>query len=117
MHAYAPAGTPYPGSLMATGTEDFFDSAYYFAAGPFRQTNAGLTHINTTDGAALSAYRFLHKDPLLWGPQGGARLTWRNGDTTDPATGLKCTLQTGGNTVGSPTAANVTTLGWYYSWI
>jgi hypothetical protein len=91
--------------------------AYYFAAGTYRQPNAGLTHMSKANGTVqLSAYRFMYRDPVVWGPSGGARVTWRNGDSTDPATGLKCTLETGGNTVGSPLPANVTTLGWYYTW-
>ena len=53
-------------------------------------------------------------DPLVF--QGGAKMRWRNGDVTDPTTGLKCTLESGGKAVGSPTTSNVTTLAWVYVW-
>jgi hypothetical protein len=74
-----------------------------------------MTHVvyNSTY-AELSAYRFHEQDPLTFSD--GFTLMWRNGDTTDPATGLKCMLQTGGNTVGSPGAANVLAYAWYYTW-
>jgi hypothetical protein len=63
----------------------------------------------------MSAYRFMYRDPLAWGPSGGFRFTWRNGDVNDATTGLKCTSETG-NTNGDPTVAHVRTLGWYYVW-
>jgi hypothetical protein len=178
----SPYSTPYPGMLLATGTEDYFDScvlrererrgvdckslslsllpggtgrmghseprpaggvclpplchshlappphtlpllpllplsrsAYYFNAGPFRLATAGLTHISTNaTTATLSAYRFHEKDPLVFSD--GAKLVWRNGDATDPATGLKCFIETGGNVVGSPGNATVTTYAWVYTW-
>lgn len=46
-------------------------------------------------------------DPLAF--SAGIKMVYRNGDTTDPSTGLKCTLETGGVTAGSPTTANITT--------
>ena len=46
----------------------------------------------------------------------GVRIEWRNGDVTDPATGLKCTLEVGGEAVGSPTASNSSSYAWYYTW-
>jgi hypothetical protein len=41
---------------------------------------------------------------------------WRNGDAIDPATGLKCFMESGGNIAGSPTASTVTSYGWVYTW-
>lgn len=114
-HAYTPANAPFPGFLVSTGTEDYFDSAYYFSSGRFWGPNAGLTHIqvNSTH-AEMSAYRFHVSDPIVFND--GFRLTWRNGDVTDPATGLKCTLETGGNPVGNPQVAQVLSYGWFYTW-
>ena len=76
-------------------------------AGPFHGPTSGLTHLSSTPTTQLSAYRFHTADPLAF--SAGIRMVFRNGDTTDPATGLKCTLETGGSTAGSPTAANMTT--------
>jgi hypothetical protein len=46
----------------------------------------------------------------------GGKFVWRNGDTTDVATGLKCTLESGGIPVGSPGTASVQTLAFVYLW-
>lgn len=103
------------GLLISTGTEDYFISAYYFNAGQFRLPNSGYTHFKSANSTVeLSAYRFHTADPLVF--TNGAKLTWRNGDATDPATGLKCLIETGGNVVGSPTAANVLAYAWVYTW-
>lgn len=158
----------WPGVLIATGTEDYFLSSYYFDAGTFRGENSGLTHMsggsysgersgrgsigekvadlhndntddfvtdtrsdahasasaggppNTSDSSNSgvwrgSMYRIHQRDPLLFGSQGG-RLTWRVGDVTDPATGLKCTLESGGSPVGSPGNSTITSYVWIYTW-
>jgi len=60
-----------------------------------------------------SAYRFHDEDPLQFSD--GFRLVWRNGDATDPSTGLKCFIEKGGNTVGSPTVSNITSYAWVYT--
>lgn len=46
----------------------------------------------------------------------GGALQWRNGDTSDPATGIKCMLQTGGSPAGDPQAAEVQTTSYSYVW-
>ena len=61
-----------------------------------------------------SGYRFFEMDPIVFSD--GFRFQWRNGDVTDPATGLKCTLEVGGEAVGSPTASNISSYAWYYTW-
>jgi hypothetical protein len=114
-HLYTPYTAPYPGILLSTGTEDYFVSAYYFNAGVFHGPVSGLSHIGFgSNNVTLSAYRLHHRDFLSFAD--GAKLTWRNGDATDPATGLKCMIETGGRTVGSPTTAQVTTYAWVYVW-
>jgi len=110
---YTSRDMTYPGVLLSSGTEDFFSSAYYFDAGQYRLPESGLSHMNYTDGT-FSAYRFLDRDPVAF--HGGFSLVWRVGDTQDPATGLKCTLQSGGNPVGSPQVSNVTAYTWVYVW-
>jgi hypothetical protein len=61
-----------------------------------------------------SGYRVHEMDPLVF--QDGVKMRWRNGDVTDESTGLKCTLETGGKTVGDPTVSNVTAYAWVYVW-
>ena len=114
-HAYTPHDAPFPGITVSTGTEDYYDSAYYFNAGQFRQSNAGLTHIRVNDSAAeLSAYRLHENDGLFF--TNGFRFVWRNGDVSDPKTGYKCTLESGGDPAGSPTKSLVNTYTWAYVW-
>ncbi len=51
-HAYFPGATPaladFPGLVLSSGSEDYYDSAWYFDAGPFHSPVAGYTHINWT---------------------------------------------------------------------
>jgi hypothetical protein len=90
-------------------------SAYYFNAGQFRLPLSGFTHYASAGGnVTLSAYRFMTDVPLTF--TDGARLTWRNGDTTDPATGFKCLIETGGRVVGNPQTAEVLAYAWTYTW-
>ena len=57
----------FPGTLLSTGTEDYFDSAWYFNAGEFHLPVSGFTHFNQSDNqVAWSAYRFHEMDPLLF---------------------------------------------------
>jgi hypothetical protein len=46
----------------------------------------------------------------------GGSFVWRNGDTVNPDTGIKCMMETGGTTVGSPGTADVQTLAYVYVW-
>jgi hypothetical protein len=106
----------WPGELIATGTEDYFLSSYYFNAGPFHLENAGYTHSGGGGrGSRMSMYRVHATDPLLFGPA-GMRMTWRIGDLNDPATGLKCTLQAGGQPSGNPTESDIVSYAWVYTW-
>ena len=59
-------------------------------------------------------FRTYQDDPMIFS-DGGA-LQWRNGDTSDPATGIKCMLQTGGSPAGDPQAAEVQTTSYSYVW-
>lgn len=60
-------------------------------------------------------YRVHARDPLLFGPD-GFRLRYRIGDTTDPTTGLKCTLEAGGTPAGSPQPTDLLAYAWVYVW-
>jgi len=103
----------FPGTLLSTGTEDYFDSAWYFNAGQFHLPVSGFTHLNQTDGVMWSAYRFHDMDPLYFND--GFEFVWRNGDTVDPA-GIKCFMQFGGSLAGNPTASDVKAYAWLYTW-
>jgi len=100
-------------NLISTGTEDYFQSAYYFNAGGFHFPGAGLSHKDDTAGT-LSAYKIHEDDPLFFS-RGGFQFVWRNGDTQDPATGHKCTNDNG-PTAGNPQQSIVTTYCWVYEW-
>ena len=108
-----------PGVTISTGTEDYYDSAWYFSAGQFALPVSGFTHLNTTAHGEYgeitwSAYRFHEMDPIVWNGNGG-RFVWRNGDMTDKH-GHKCTLMQGGAMNGHPTASLVESYAWMYTW-
>lgn len=121
-HAYNPTGADFPGELLATGTEDYYNSAYYFSAGPFVMPETGLTVRSdavefgmngTTSPVYWTAYRVHESDPQFF--SGGYRLQWRNGDSSN-AGGFKClcndTVGACGTPVGRPTASSI----WHYGW-
>jgi len=113
-HQYSPYNQAFPGTVLSTGTEDYFDSGWYFNAGGFALPVAGMTYMETTsNSAAVAMYRFHETDPLPF--DSGILIHWRNGDTVDPA-GRKCYTMTGGAVIGSPGPANVTSYGWVYTW-
>eukprot|EP00662_Eupelagonemidae_sp_cell21_P042422 gene42422-24797_t len=95
-HLYSPPSAAWPGLLLSTGMEDYYDSAFYFNGGVFRAPVSGSTHMANSN--EWSGYRFHEMDPLVFSD--GVRMQWRNGDVTDPKTGLKCTLQSGGIPAG-----------------
>lgn len=111
--------------MLSTGTEDYFDSAYYFDGGTFRFPEAGNTFGPASDASATtqwSGYRFHDADPLFF--QEGVRLMWRigdyhNHDDAKYADSPKCFIDEPGpndKVVGSPTTTNVTSYVWVYTW-
>jgi hypothetical protein len=115
-HFYDPPTQPFPGTLLATGTEDYYDSGWYFNAGTFHMPVSGFTHIKKEPNVTeWSAYRFHEMDPLRFSD--GLRFTWRCGDMVSPEPGVgKCYTESGGNVVGSPTCDWVQTYAWVYVW-
>jgi len=114
-HLFTPNdnSVPYPGLILATGTEDFYDSAYYFNAGQFRQENAGFTHLVNQNGTIYwAAYKLQEVDPLFF--NNGVQLVWRNGDVSDKQ-GHKCT-SVDGTKIANPTISYVTSYAWIYTW-
>ncbi len=114
-HAYPQYDQPFPGVIVSTGTEDYYDSAYYFNAGQFHFENSGYTHFKQVSSNLLewSAYRMHDLDPIFF--TNGFRFMWRNGDVNDDR-GFKCITDQGGHVVGSPTQSNVTSYAWVYTW-
>lgn len=120
-HMYSPPAQAWPGTLLSSGMEDYYDSAYYFDGGGFHMPVSGATHMPGTQGGdnfTFSGYRFHEVDPLVF--KDGIHVQWRNGDVTDPATGLKCTLQTGGAIAGPEDQdlgpSTVSSYAWVYTW-
>ena len=118
LRLFDPPTQAWPGTLLATGTEDFYDSGWYFNAGGFEMPVSGMTHLITEKNKTeWSAYRVQDMDPLRFSD--GVRFTWRCGDVVshDPAVG-KCYTEapSEGRIVGNPTCDHVTTYAWVYSW-
>jgi len=113
-HSYTPYGQAFPGTVLSTGTEDYFDSAWYFNAGQFWLPVSGYTHFQDDGKGTVtwSAYRFHEMDPLPF--RDGFKFVWRNGDVVDAA-GIKCFAQTG-EKAGNPTVSRVTSYAWVYVW-
>mmetsp|Transcript_43523 Transcript_43523/g.85205 ORF Transcript_43523/g.85205 Transcript_43523/m.85205 type:complete len:331 (-) Transcript_43523:81-1073(-) len=108
--------------LLATGTEDYFESAFYFNAGLVASPFAGVT-FKDTNGAKpqvnrVSMYK-IHgeNDPVVF--DDGFKLTWRVGDQTN-SQGLKCTCFPGGSTGckpnGTPQVTSINSYAYVYTW-
>eukprot|EP00948_MAST-09A_sp_MAST-9A-sp1_P001362 g1362.t1 len=108
-HLYDQEKSKFPGRLISTGMEDYFDSAFYFNGGNFHLPSAGSTH--KVAPGNWSGYRIHEQDPIFFND--GIRFQWRNGDVTDPSTGLKCTALNG-TICGNPTISTLTSYSWIY---
>jgi len=121
-HLYTPYHQPFPGTVLSTGMEDFFDSAYGFGGGEYKFPVSGCTHRSAIgkDGMELSAYRFHEEDPLAF--SGGVKFQWRIGDLINAKAhpeSPKCFIDKqgpGDEVVGRPMATTVTTYAWVYTW-
>jgi len=124
---FTPYSEPFPGTVLSTGMEDFFDSAYGFAAGPYRFQTSGCTHrvVSEADAdglhaASVSAYRFFEEDPLVF--EGGVQLQWRIGDYVNRKAhpeSPKCYIDApgpGDTVVGVVLNTTVTSYAWLYTW-
>ena len=115
--AVAPTGNSFTCVCVCVYARSYPESAYYFNAGPYRGPTSGLTVFEQAKSDAgeslVSFYKLHHRDPIFFND--GFKFQWRNGDITDAATGEKCT-SVSGNPIGTPSAANVTTLVYAYTW-
>lgn len=114
--------------MISTGTEDYYDSAYYFEGSyPEHLPNSGYTWYGefkadktkpygpfTTNGIKWSAYRMHFMDALIFN-NNSAKFVWRNGDVTDPVIG-KCYHEGNGTPVGDPSFSWVRSLAFVYLW-
>lgn len=123
-HWYRTYGEEWPGLLLSSGTEDFFDSGWYFDAGTYRARVSGATDAQWINQslARVSAYRFHDVDYLTFGNE-GFRFQWRNGDLQDDS-GLKCFVAPwqvangagGASPVGRPVQTKILAYAWVYTW-
>jgi hypothetical protein len=111
--AYIPPTATKMTYLLSSGTEDYFQSGWYFNAGKFYFEGAGCTHLDNSN--TVAAYKVHTDDPLFFNAK-GFRMAWRNGDTGDPATGQKCINDNSTLIVGNPTTSYLTTYAWVYEW-
>lgn len=140
-HLYTDANMTWPGVVLGTGVEDFFDSAYWFCAlggaGPylFAHPNSGLLHFSreTFAGAdvvhlsrpyangtveRISAYRFFDAEVVGFSDGGGLR--WRVGDVGGKCSGCPTGTDSDGKRcapTGHPlSAVAVRAYAWVYTW-
>jgi len=102
-------------SLISTGFEDYYQSAYYFAAGTYREPGVGATVVNIGKTKTYIAGYKIHESDPLWFSAGGFRFVWRNGETTNAKTGLKC-MDPNGPVNGNPQSTVITSFTWTYEW-
>jgi hypothetical protein len=116
-HLYPEANSSFPGIVLGTGFEDFYDSAYWFSAAtsvgasvPFLHPSAGLTHFSRANNVEeVGAYRFFDQEVV--GFRNGGSLQWRVGDQVS-----KCTTNTTDHPIGVPAAVSLTSYAWLYTW-
>ena len=104
-------------SVLATGTEDMFESAFYWDGGVEAHAYSGITTRIPGPPTKVSAYK-IHSplDPLVFSD--GFTLRWRIGDLAD-AQNRKCTCPPGAPgcvPVGAPTGADVLSYAWVMTW-
>jgi len=140
-HLFTDSEKQWPGIIMGTGTEDFFDSSYYWGAlgggDPllYAHDNSGLVHFsrlfpNGTSAMHLqrpypngtierfSAYRFFDNEVV--GFRDGGALNWRVGDDAGKCLGCPTGKDQHGNpcpgAYGEPSPVTVRSYAWIYSW-
>jgi hypothetical protein len=106
-----------PFSLIAGGLEDISSSSFYFQQVEnerYTFAGVGVTHMEFNPHGRIAMYRIFDSDPMLLPASAGQSWTWRNGETVDMATGLKCVNMTGPQIGDSLHNATVTTHAWTY---
>ena len=118
----------FPGLVLSTGAEDYFDSSFYFHAGIFQLDAVGVTKMcaaaNDDTGphptcidATHSRWSAYQTNPLFF--EDGVQLIARNGDVAAKGPlgpSQKCyNMDTTGGEAGYPSSA-YQTLAWVYVW-
>lgn len=127
-HLYRTGATEFPGTIFATGFEDFYDSAFWFSAAfgkdfdkvkakLFQYPQAGLMAFSRGGSRErVSAYRFFDEDHLYL--EGGGRLEWRVGDENGKC--FKNSSRQGSRripgTIATPRPVRVRSDVWLYVW-
>lgn len=125
IRAYTAATGPnsgWPGVVLSSGTEDYYDSAYYFSheeGGIFYGADAGLSHksLGGAQSKLASMYRFHDNDPVYYRDR--LELVWRNGEYLESSTnGKKCLLekQIPGSVPIGGERVDLTFDAWIYTW-
>ena len=120
VHIYTPRNsTPFPGTLLATGLEDYYNSAYYFSAGQFTQAETGNTWWdggwNATHPGRWSAYRIHDSDMQFF--RDGVKLETRISDTSKTMPdGISYKCIDDSPFTGSGPNATVWSYTFYYEW-
>ena len=129
-------GEGFPGVVLSTGMEDYYESSYYFHAGIFQNPVSGITHLCTYPADAYhepahppcprnaslwSGYRLHVQDPLWF--SGGVQLLARNGGAAQkygpgvlPGGGGHGKCYNLDNDPGYFRNITATSLAWVYEW-
>jgi hypothetical protein len=104
-------------SVLATGTEDYFESAFYWDGGVLAQPYVGVITREAGPPVKISTYK-IHSplDPLVFSD--GIKLKWRIGDLVN-AQNQKCTCPPGAlncQVVGDPRPTQVLSYAWVLTW-
>lgn len=143
-HLFTDSTKQWPGIIMGTGTEDFFDSSYYWCALGGNEAclhahdNTGLVHFSRTwpNGTSamgynhgkrpypegtierFSAYRFFDNEVV--GFRDGGALHWRVGDAGGKCLACPTGKDPSGNPCGAaygePNPVTVKSYAWMYTW-
>ena len=104
-------------TLIGGGLEDMASSSFYFqqVGGPrYIQPTAGVTHFEWNPHGRVALYRLWDEDVMVLPASKAFRWSWRNGETEDVATGLKCVNLTGPQIGADVQDATVTSHLWVY---
>eukprot|EP00483_Globobulimina_turgida_P013308 UN13332 len=72
--------------FLSSGTEDIFESSYYFDAGVYHDDEVGLTY--KAKPGMMSAYKFFMADPMIFTKS--MSLIWRSGETNGVSNNNGC---------------------------
>ena len=104
-------------TLIGGGLEDLASSSFYFqqVGGPrYTHAGVGVTHFEWNPHGRAALYRLFDQDVMVLPASKHIKWSWRNGETKDVITGLKCTSMVGPQIGADVQNATVTTHVWVY---